>query len=89
MNLFRDLNPHNLKQGYPSDQTWGVLVYPRAGMEPRGADLTRDFDCRPIDALPVHFGSSLVQVFHFYACYSQLPSEAGAAAGERVVSPGH
>lgn len=83
MNLFHDLNPHNEKMGYTDHRTWGVLVYPRADLLPRGADLTRDFDCQPIDALPVHHGRSLVQVFHFYACYSRMtPPAAG-----RVASP--
>ncbi|HEY5645632.1 MAG TPA: glycosyltransferase family 39 protein [Pseudomonadales bacterium] len=81
MNLFHDLNPHNLKTGYSDASTWGVLVYPRADAEPRLADLTRDFDCSPIDALPVHFGRSLVQVFHYYACYSRM----GELAPGRVV----
>jgi 4-amino-4-deoxy-L-arabinose transferase-like glycosyltransferase len=73
-NLFLDLNPHNLENGYPDHDTWGVLVYPRASHEPRGKDLTRDFDCTPIDATPAFFGDSLVQVFHYYACYSKLPA---------------
>ncbi len=84
MNLFHDLNPYNLKTGYSDQNTWGVLVYPRLDPEPRGADLTRDFDCRPIEALPTYYGRSLVQVFHFYACYSRMPDQASG----RVVSPG-
>ncbi|MGE0625614.1 MAG: glycosyltransferase family 39 protein [Pseudomonadales bacterium] len=72
LNLFHDLNPHNLMRGYSDRNTWGVLVYPRADLEPRGEDLTRDFACSPLEAMPVYFGRSLVQVFHFYACYSRM-----------------
>ncbi len=74
MNLFRDLNPHNQKTGYPDHRTWGMLVYPRYSWQPRLKDLTRDFDCEPIDSQPALFGRSLARVFHFYACYSRLPA---------------
>lgn len=70
--LFLDLNPHNVHVGYADHVSWGVLVYPRATRDPYWKNLTRDFDCQPIDALPVHFGESLVRVFHFYACESKL-----------------
>jgi hypothetical protein len=73
VNLFHDLNPHNFANGLSGPETWGVLVYPRASREPRLKDLTRDFDCTPIDALPVRRGESLLQVFHFYACYWRIP----------------
>ena len=72
-NLFTDINPHNLKHGVADHQTWGVLVYPRSDREPRLDNLTRDFDCAPVESLPVFFGKSLVQVFHYYACYSKIP----------------
>jgi hypothetical protein len=68
-NLFHDFNPYNFRHGLSDDDTWGVLIYPRGSHEPRLKDLTRDFDCTPIDALPVYFGRSLVQTFHYYACY--------------------
>jgi hypothetical protein len=83
LNLLHDLNPYNQMSGYSDRDTWGILVYPRADREPRVTNLGRDFDCSPVDALPVYFGKSLVQVFHFYACYSQM---AGAPDG-RVASP--
>jgi len=76
-NLFHDLNPHNVRHGYSDHNSWGVLVYPRNAHEPRGDNLTRDFDCQPIDALPVYFGGSLLQVFHYYRCYSKLSPWAG------------
>jgi hypothetical protein len=71
--LFLDLNPHNALVGYADDTTWGVLVYPRDTRDPYWVNLTRDFDCEPVDALPIHFGQSLLRVFHFYTCVSKLP----------------
>lgn len=73
LNLFHDLNPHNFRTGLSDEHTWGILIYPRDSRQPRLTDLTRDFDCEPMEALPAYFGQSLVQVFHLYACYSRLP----------------
>ena len=73
-NLFTDINPPNLQHGVADHQTWGVLVYPRSDRQPRLDNLTRDFDCTPVDSRPAYFGESLVQVFHYYACYSKIPA---------------
>jgi len=81
-NLFDDINPYNFRYGVADHDTWGVLVYPRTSNEPRLKDLTRDFNCEPIDALPAYFGNSLVQTFHYYACYSKIPP-----AGFQKASP--
>jgi hypothetical protein len=72
-NLFHDFNPSNLRNGLSDTATWGVLVYPYDSHEPRMRDLTRDFDCQPMEAVPAMHGQSLVQVFHLYACYSRMP----------------
>jgi hypothetical protein len=72
-NLFHDLNPINLRTGLSDRETWGVLIYPWDSELPRMENMARDFDCQPIDSMPVHHGESLVQVFHFYACYSRMP----------------
>ncbi|MEM8768071.1 MAG: hypothetical protein AAGE43_11530, partial [Pseudomonadota bacterium] len=69
--LFHDLNPLTFRSGYAGADAWGVLIYPWDSLEPRLRNMTRDFNCEPIDAMPVHFGTSLVQVFHFYACYGK------------------
>ncbi len=73
MNLFDDLNPINLRTGLSDENTWGVLVYPWDSLSPRMKDMTRDFDCQPVESLPVYHGESLVEVFHFYACHSTMP----------------
>lgn len=72
-NLFHDFNPSNLRNGLSDTTTWGVLIYPYDSPEPRLENLTRDFECTPIDSMPARHGESLLQVFHFYACYSRLP----------------
>jgi hypothetical protein len=72
-NLFHDLNPINLRTGLSDKETWGVLIYPWDSLTPRMENMARDFDCQPIDAMPVYHGRSLVQVFHFYACHSRMP----------------
>lgn len=72
-NLFHDFNPSNLRNGLSDESTWGVLIYPWDSLEPRIENLTRNFDCTPLEAMPVRHGDSLVQVFHFYACYSRMP----------------
>jgi hypothetical protein len=72
-NLFHDFNPSNLRNGLSDAETWGVLVYPYDSEQPRMDNLTRDFDCTPLEALPARHGGSLVQVFHLYACYSRMP----------------
>jgi hypothetical protein len=74
VNLKRDLNPYNLRNGYPDQNTWGVLVYPDLSFEPRLTRLARDFDCTPIDSQEARFHGSLAQVFFFYRCYSRLPA---------------
>ncbi len=79
-NLFHDLNPSNFRNGLSDAGTWGVLIYPYDDPEPRMEDLTRDFDCNPIDSMRASHGGSLVQVFHFYACYSRLPGSPVAGA---------
>ena len=71
LSLFHDLNPLTFRAGYAGADAWGVLIYPWDSREPRLTNMTRDFDCEPIDALPVYFGESLLQVFHFYACYGK------------------
>ncbi len=71
LSLFHDLNPLTFRAGYAGADAWGVLVYPWDSLEPRLENMTRDFNCEPIDAMPVYFGASLVQVFHFYACYGK------------------
>ena len=85
LNVLHDLNPYNEMSGYSDHDTWGILVYPSTDREPRITILAPDFDCSPVDALPAYFGSSLVQVFHFYACYSRM----AGAPGSRVASPPH
>ena len=75
-NLFADLNPSNLRNGLADTETWGVLIYPWDSPEPRLENLTRDFDCQPIESMPAYHGDSLVQVFHFYACHSRMPGSA-------------
>ena len=72
-NLFHDVNPSNFRNGLSDSTTWGVLVYPYDSHEPRMEDLTRDFDCQPMEKVPALHGRSLVQVFHLYACYSRMP----------------
>lgn len=72
-NLFHDLNPSNFRNGLSDNASWGVLIYPYDSHAPRMEDLTRDFDCRPVDSMPVFHGNSLVKIFHFYACYSRMP----------------
>jgi len=72
-NLFHDFNPSNLRNGLSNESTWGILIYPWDALEPRTKNLTRDFDCTPLESMPARHGDSLVQVFHFYACYSRLP----------------
>jgi 4-amino-4-deoxy-L-arabinose transferase-like glycosyltransferase len=72
-NLFHDLNPSSFRNGLSDASTWGVLIYPWDSLEPRLENLTRDFDCSPLEAMPARHGSNLVQVFHFYACYSRMP----------------
>lgn len=72
-NLFDDLNPSNFRNGLAGPDTWGVLIYPYDAHEPRTENLTRDFDCTAMESMPVLHGESLVQMFHFYACYSRMP----------------
>ena len=72
-NLFHDLNPSNLRNGLSDTGTWGVLIYPWDAVEPRLENLTRDFDCQPMEAMPAYHGGNLLQVFHFYACHSRMP----------------
>jgi 4-amino-4-deoxy-L-arabinose transferase-like glycosyltransferase len=78
LNLFRDLNPHNVHRGTADHRTRGVLVYPRDTMDPNWSNLTRDFHCEPIDFQPAYFGGNLLQVFHFYDCKSKLPPDSNA-----------
>lgn len=73
MNLFHDFNPINLRTGLSDERTWGVLIYPYDSPSPRMENMARDFDCQPLESMPVHHGDSLVQIFHFYACYSRMP----------------
>ncbi len=79
-NLFHDFNPSNFRNGLSDSESWGVLIYPYDSHEPRGEDLTRDFECTPLDSMPALHGESLVQVFHFYACYARLPGSPIAKA---------